>query len=88
MAKWIHLEPPLILIIPFFVYPVVFAFSFLTSLTPETLPHIPRNPPTSSNEFSPITPFTPRWEFRQMSAEVTDNIHTVLLYPIYYPFVS
>ena len=29
MAKWIQLEPPLILIIPLFVHPVLFAFLFL-----------------------------------------------------------
>ena len=29
MAKWIQLEPPLVLIIPLFVHPVLFAFLFL-----------------------------------------------------------
>ena len=29
MAEWIQLEPPLILIIPLFVHPVLFAFLFL-----------------------------------------------------------
>lgn len=33
---------------------------------------------TSPNELSPIAPFTHRWEFRQLSTEVTDNIPIVL----------
>ena len=38
MAKWIQLEPPLVLIIPLFVHPVLFAFLFLHPYPPPPTP--------------------------------------------------
>ena len=58
------------------------------TVSPQRSCHIYHKNQTSPNDLGPTVPITPRWEFRHMSTEVTDNIHTVLLCPIYYPFVS
>ena len=41
MAKWIQLEPPLVLIIPLFVHPVLFAFLFLHPPPPQLVENLP-----------------------------------------------
>ena len=58
------------------------------TVSPQGSCHIYHKNQTSPNDLGPTVPITPRWEFRHMSTEVTDNIHTVLLCPIYQPFMS
>ena len=41
MAKWIQLEPPLVLIIPLFVHPVLLAVLFLHPPPPQLVKNLP-----------------------------------------------
>ena len=53
MAKWIQLEPPLILIIPLFVHPVLFAFLFLYP-TPHPTPPVGKESACNAGDLGSI----------------------------------
>lgn len=59
--------------------PCCVCFLILNTSQPQRHCHIYHKNQTSPNDLCPSAPFTPRWEFRQMSTEVTDNIHSSVM---------